>query len=61
MTSIHRKLKLVFVFPDGEGGYLLKAHLDGEVVDMPLDAEACFRLAEELVRAGRSLMKPTQH
>lgn len=55
MVSIHRKLKLAFVFSDGDGGFVFKANLDGEVVDMPLDHETCLRLAAELVGAARQL------
>lgn len=57
MTSIHRKLKLAFVFPDGEGGFVLKASLpDGEIVELPLTAHECFRLADECLKAGRGLL-----
>ena len=58
MVSIHRKLKLAFVFSDGDGGFVFKANLDGEVVDMPLDQEICLRLAAELVGAARQLRPP---
>ena len=57
MASIHRKMKLAYVFSDGEGGFVFKASLpDGEIVELPLDALTAFRLADELISAGRQLL-----
>jgi hypothetical protein len=56
MASINRKLKLAFVWPDGENGFSFKANLDGEMVELPLTTAECFRLASAFLQAGRHLM-----
>jgi hypothetical protein len=61
MASIHRQMKLAFVFPDGEAGFVLKSSLpDGEVVELQLDAVRAVRLAYELLGAAKQLLPKGQ-
>jgi ribosome-associated toxin RatA of RatAB toxin-antitoxin module len=58
MASIYRKLKTLFVFPDGEDGWVVKTQSpEGEQLEFELDLERAARLLEGVSRAVADMAK----
>ena len=56
MTSIHRRLRAVHVFPDGDGGWLLKAlSPDGEQLEFELTLARAAQLCSDSARVVMAL------